>query len=195
MGRQAQMATIAAALQNPTPTPLTADEKRGYDVARQQRQDDEKSTRQQLLDNEKAFQQELTEQKEQEDLFTRTASDTTQAIGNIVRGTSVRLERLPTPGSLVLPLVILLVFFFLLLPVNGHTRFVWIWLVLTGNADIGGNGNSNGGSSGNQGNSNTGGSNQSVQGNTSTAAATIPSNIIPIPAFNFSSSMTGVEDL
>ena len=48
------------------------------------------------------------------------------------------LENIPTPGSLVFPLIILLVFFFLLVPVNGHTRIVWLWLVLTGNAEVSG---------------------------------------------------------
>ena len=38
----------------------------------------------------------------------------------------------------MLPLIVLLIFVFLLLPVNGHTRLVWLWLVITGNASTGG---------------------------------------------------------
>jgi hypothetical protein len=69
-----------------------------------------------------------------------TTGGTTRAIldasRGILRGTGVRLAGLPTPGSIVLPLVVLLVFFALLLPVNGHTRATWLWLVLTGNAHM-----------------------------------------------------------
>lgn len=58
------------------------------------------------------------------------------------------LEDIPTPGSLIFPLIILLVFFFLLVPVNGHTRIVWIWLVLTGNAEVAGSQESTGSTGG-----------------------------------------------
>ena len=54
-------------------------------------------------------------------------------VGNATKG---GLEALPTPGSIAIPLILLLVFFFLLIPINGHTRFVWLWLVLSGNAEI-----------------------------------------------------------
>jgi len=178
MGRQGSMAAISAALQGGTaapppvggnsappvaaphaapgvsaPTPLTADEKRGYDAARQDRLDAESKQNDIIARQEQDLQHEQEEEQAREDLFAKTASDTTTAISGIVKGTGVQIERLPTPGSLVLPLVILLVFFFLLLPVNGHTRFVWIWLTLIGNAEIGdsgfaGNSNVNG-SSGN----------------------------------------------
>jgi hypothetical protein len=47
------------------------------------------------------------------------------------------IANIPQPTSLLVPLVMLLVAFFLLIPVNGHTRFVWLWLTLTGNASIG----------------------------------------------------------
>lgn len=53
-----------------------------------------------------------------------------------------RLAGLPTPGSLWFPLVLLLIFFFILITYNGHTRLVWAWLVLTNNAgfNLGGQG-------------------------------------------------------
>ena len=46
------------------------------------------------------------------------------------------LSRIATPGSIFLPVSILLVFWLLLLPVNGHTRIEWLWLALTGNAHL-----------------------------------------------------------
>ena len=57
-------------------------------------------------------------------------------IREIWRNTQVSLGKIPTYGSILFPLSILLVFFFLLLPVNGHTRAMWMWLTLTGQADI-----------------------------------------------------------
>lgn len=104
---------------------LTADEKRFIDAQRQAQTDEEKRA-------EKFSAQEQAKQ----DAFQSSANATANAVQGIVRGTGVALGSLPTPGSLILPLAILLVFFFLLLPVNGHTRLVWLWLVLTGNAEI-----------------------------------------------------------
>ena len=57
-------------------------------------------------------------------------------IRDIWRNTQVNLGKIPTYGSIMLPLSVLLVFFFLLLPVNGHTRAMWLWLTLTGHAEI-----------------------------------------------------------
>ncbi len=51
--------------------------------------------------------------------------------------TSNFLDKLPTPGNIALPLGILLLFMLVLLPVNGHTRLMWLWLALTKNAEIG----------------------------------------------------------
>lgn len=80
------------------------------------------------------------QQKEEQTRFTDFRSNATRtgsALSGILNGAGVRLAGLPTPGSLMLPLIILLIFFMLLLPVNGHTRFVWLWMVLTGDASIG----------------------------------------------------------
>ncbi len=46
------------------------------------------------------------------------------------------LGNVATPGSIFLPVSILIVFFLLILPVNGHTRIEWLWLALTGGAKI-----------------------------------------------------------
>lgn len=48
------------------------------------------------------------------------------------------IERAPQPGSILFPLILVLILFFILIPVNGHTRLVWIWLTLTGNASFSG---------------------------------------------------------
>lgn len=70
-------------------------------------------------------------------VFMTAAGSTVNAAKDIWRGTRIKLERLPAPGSILLPLIVLLLFFFLLIPVNGNTRLAWLWLVLTGNAEIG----------------------------------------------------------
>lgn len=55
-----------------------------------------------------------------------------------IKRIKTRLEGVPIPGGLAVPLVILIILFLLLLPVNGHTRIMWLWLALTNNAEIGG---------------------------------------------------------
>ncbi len=64
------------------------------------------------------------------DLSVKRAQDT---LGNVA-GT---LETVTTPGSIFLPATILIIFFFLLLQVNGMTRAQWLWLSLIGDAKIG----------------------------------------------------------
>lgn len=46
------------------------------------------------------------------------------------------IGRWATPGTIFLPVSILLIFFFVLLPVNGHTRMEWLWLAMIGHARI-----------------------------------------------------------
>lgn len=48
-----------------------------------------------------------------------------------------RLQSTPIPGGIGVPLTILFVLFLILLPVNGHTRLMWLWLSLTHQAEIG----------------------------------------------------------
>ena len=47
-----------------------------------------------------------------------------------------RIAALPAPGDLGFPLLILLVFFFLIVPINGKTRAMWLWEVIVGNARV-----------------------------------------------------------
>lgn len=104
---------------------MTQDEKRAFDASRQASLD-----RQKLLDDA------MNQEKKDRDAFRSSASQTVNAASRIVKGTGVKLAALPTPGSIVLPLVVLAIFFLLLLPVNGQTRFMWLWLTITGNAHI-----------------------------------------------------------
>lgn len=195
MARQESMAAIDAALQQPsqmggnaaggntsvttphvapgvsTPTPitsqgkLTADEKRYIDAQRQAQSDIERQA-----------EKDATQQQERESAFDRSANATVNAAGGILRGTGLTLASLPTPGDLILPLGILLVFFFLLLPVNGHTRLVWIWLVLTGNAEIQQQSGSTSSSSTNNGANNFGGGAGGSFAPSSTGSSPINSN-------------------
>lgn len=67
----------------------------------------------------------------------RIGIKTGRLLYSIFKGTRNRLEGLSMPGGIWLPLGILLVLFLVLLPVNGHTRLMWLWLAITGNARIG----------------------------------------------------------
>ncbi len=51
-------------------------------------------------------------------------------------GVSAKIASLPTPGNIAVPLVVLLVFFFILIQYGNNTRLQWLWLVLTNNAYI-----------------------------------------------------------
>jgi hypothetical protein len=67
-------------------------------------------------------------------------TDNTQRINNTLRAalskTSATIGAVPIPGDLITPLAVLLIFFFALVVINGHTRLSWLWLVLSGNASI-----------------------------------------------------------
>lgn len=76
------------------------------------------------------------EQHIQEQSIGTASRNLIDAVKKIGKGTSITLEKLPTPGSIVLPLILLLVFFMILIPINGKSRIAWLWLVVTGNAQI-----------------------------------------------------------
>lgn len=65
---------------------------------------------------------------------------TVNKVGKTADDVKQNLESLAVPGSIWLPITVLLVFFFLLLPVNGMTRAQWLFQTLIGNAQIGGSG-------------------------------------------------------
>lgn len=47
------------------------------------------------------------------------------------------LANIPTPGDVWVPFFILLILFLIIIPVKGHTRMMWLWLVIIGHAHIG----------------------------------------------------------
>ncbi len=57
---------------------------------------------------------------------------------NIVRKTDLSLGKVPTPGSIALPLLSLIFLGFVLIQYNGFSKLQWLWMVLTNNAYIGG---------------------------------------------------------
>lgn len=61
----------------------------------------------------------------------RVAGATTNSIG---RRWNQRLSRIPTPGGMWLPIVVLLVLWLTIIPENGHTRLNWLWRVYMGDA-------------------------------------------------------------
>lgn len=47
------------------------------------------------------------------------------------------LAAIPTPGDIWTPFFILLILFLIIIPVKGHSRLYWLWLVIVGHAHIG----------------------------------------------------------
>ena len=122
--RQEKIARLQSILANPTAiAPLTADQKRGFDAARLTR-----------LDATKELDQSLSSQ--QQENTPSTLSTAIQATNDILSSTSDVVSHVPTPGTIATPLIILLVFFLALIPIAGNTRLKWLWLVVSGNADM-----------------------------------------------------------
>src|SRR5882724_7182042 len=95
----------------------------------------------------RAAQTEATRQREEESEVSRATrqvaesiADSGVTVGAAIKGTASRvggaIAGVPIPGDLLLPLSILLLFFFALIAVNGHTRLMWLWLTLSGNASL-----------------------------------------------------------
>lgn len=59
-----------------------------------------------------------------------------QAVKGLKYDSSSQLKQIPMPGSIAVPLGILLFLLLVLIPYNGHTRLRWLWLAITGNAHI-----------------------------------------------------------
>lgn len=97
----------------------------------------------------KAAQIEATRQREEESAIQQRGREVVQGARDQVTRTQQTVTRsanevgaaigsVPIPGSILLPMSILLLFFFALIPINGHTRLMWLWLVLSGNAHLSG---------------------------------------------------------
>lgn len=50
---------------------------------------------------------------------------------------SKAITKIPIPGDIKVPLILLLLLFAIIIPVNGHQRIIWFWLALVGQAFIG----------------------------------------------------------
>jgi hypothetical protein len=107
-------------------------------VGKQYREDEKENFRRQEIFR----QQEEGFQAKQQNLLSKGVGSAVGAVGSIKNG----VGRISMPGGLLLPVLTLLILFFLIVPVNGNTRAAWLWLVLSGNASI--NGDAQGGSSG-----------------------------------------------
>ncbi len=60
-------------------------------------------------------------------------------IKSSVHAADMRIGSIPTPGTIWLPLLVLLILGFVLLKYNGFSKLQWLWMVLTNNAYVGGN--------------------------------------------------------
>lgn len=97
--------------------------------------------------NEKAQRELELEKRKQTDEAIKAGTDAFKGVQEQVFNTASKVRdtaggawdsigRVAIPGSIWLPVAILLIFFFLLLPINGYTRMQWLWLALTGQAHI-----------------------------------------------------------
>ena len=98
--------------------------------------EEEKAQKKAEEESQASIQQQIAQREEAEDKLSEQAQNAMAMLSDLWKSTQSALGNIPTYGSILFPLSILLVFFFLLLPVNGHTRAVWLWLVITGQASI-----------------------------------------------------------
>ena len=68
--------------------------------------------------------------------FALQAASLGRSVGNFWQSSNRNLGSIPTPGGIWTPFWILVGLFFILIPVNGHTRLNWFWLALIGAAQI-----------------------------------------------------------
>lgn len=68
--------------------------------------------------------------------ITGTASNIVDRTVDLTNSATNTLSTVSTPGSIFLPISILLLFFFLIIPVKGMTRAQWLWMAITGQAKI-----------------------------------------------------------
>jgi hypothetical protein len=96
----------------------------------------ELSPEQQAKAKEEEANKQLLFQQKQQSLLKAKVQATGQSAGRAIGSIQNGLGRVSMPGGLLAPLLVLVVFFFLLVQVNGHTRLTWLWLVATQNAAI-----------------------------------------------------------
>ncbi len=95
--------------------------------------------RENLLGEEEAAKVKAEEQaKANRPMTVRAAEATIDNAKRIARKADMSVGSLPMPGSIAVPLILLLLLFFVLIQVAGNSRLAWLWLVLTGNAQVAG---------------------------------------------------------
>ncbi len=133
----ADPATESGIMPGPLPTDVSADDATKKPI---ESKEDAKirQAQQDLLGKEAAqkLQDEQEAEAERQKTLIGLAERAWQSGKDAANTANIRIGGIPTPGNLVVPLVLLLFFVFILITFNGHTRLQWLWLVLTNNAYI-----------------------------------------------------------
>lgn len=156
MARDAAMATIDAALlaaqqpkqdesnnqalPRPGPTdmpgvPPTEERKPAPPLTKEQQEILEAQKK--LLGEEEA--KRLREEQEQlnaRSALRKSAEATLKNSQKVIKQVDTRIGSIPQPGSILLPLVLLLLFFFILIQVGGYNRLTWLGLAILGRAQV-----------------------------------------------------------
>lgn len=74
--------------------------------------------------------------KNQQERARRQAQVLTNATKQAFKQTTFKVEKIRMPGGIGVPLVILLLLFLVLIPVNGHTRITWLWFAIVRHAQF-----------------------------------------------------------
>lgn len=80
--------------------------------------------------------EQLKLEQEQKSALEEKTDEAAAKLRQVVNYSKFRLEAIPMPGGLFLPIALLFVFFLALLPIGGKTRLSWLWNVVTGNAEL-----------------------------------------------------------
>lgn len=81
----------------------------------------------------------LKGEEAEESVYTKAAQAGRQALGRARQSgynANRWLANIPTPGGIWVPFWVLFFLWMILIPINGHTRMMWFWLVLNGHARI-----------------------------------------------------------
>lgn len=125
----------------PLPTDEPAVEEKDLTPEQKKAQADQKKidkAQADMLGKEEADRLKEEEQKriEREKTLIGLADKALQASKGAASGAGIRIANMPTPGDITFPLILLVLFFFILITYAGHTRIQWLWLTLTGNAYV-----------------------------------------------------------
>lgn len=124
----------------PTDEPIVEDEADLTPEQKKERKEQEKirQAQENMLGKEEAerIAEEQRKQREREQTLIGLADKALQASKGAASSAGVRIANMPTLGGIMFPLILLILFGFILITYGTHTRFQWLWLVLTGNASV-----------------------------------------------------------